>query len=54
MRLNGNYSYVATLKELFPVKRDYTIDLERVPESVSMIIDEVKCTLIDESTTPTD
>jgi hypothetical protein len=45
---------MATLKELFPVKKSYAVDLDRVPESVSMIIDEIKHKLMVKSTTPVD
>ena len=38
--LNGSYSYVCTLRELCPTRREYVVDLERVPESVSMIVED--------------
>ena len=41
--LNGSYSYVCTLRELCPTRREYVVDLERVPESVSMIVEDSKC-----------
>lgn len=36
--LNGSNSYVCTLRELYPSRKEYIIDLERVPESISIIL----------------